>query len=85
MEAASLLLRPEAAATETSMQAAAAATTTTIADSARSSLPPRSLSSLWSRGFASQPAAVAADDSYDNQPGFDEDEEVTVNTWLQGK
>ena len=85
LEAASLLLRPEAAATETSMQAAATTPTTpTIADS-RSPLLPRSLPALWSRGFASQPASVAADDSYDNQPGFDEDEEVTVNPWLQGK
>jgi hypothetical protein len=80
-EAASLLLRPQAGASLTTAMAA-----TAIADGAASSSRPRCLSSLLpSRGFASQPAAIAADDSYDNQPGFDEDEEVTVNTWLQGK
>lgn len=67
---------------EQTSPAMAAATTT--ANSPRPSLS-RSLSCYFSRGFASQPAAVAPDDSCDNQPGFDEDEEVTVNTWLQGK
>ena len=51
---------------------------------ASSSSPPV-FSSFLSRGFASSKASVADDDaSYENQPGF-EDEEVTVNTWLQVK
>lgn len=79
--AASLL--PQATSSSSPLQQTSMAATTT--DSVAPPSFSRSLSFYLSRGFASQPAVIAADDSYDNQPGFDEDEEVTVNTWLQGK
>jgi hypothetical protein len=82
-----LLQRPRAAgAAGAGTSSTSSIEAATIADSASRSLSSSSSSSSYTvfRGFASQPAA-ADDSAYDNQPGFDEDEEVTVNTWLQGE